>query len=169
VGKPEAEGVMFAASRQHATLVVIEFGGKWPGWLPPAETGAVAVVAQHYEGEPISLVTQVATRLTRLEHSGWRFRSMLLVSNGKTDPASLAARAVLARGMLSRLQKSRGCRLVLCGDPRKGRRACYTLEHLAAALDETALGSGVSVSLRHGLEDPVYWPASPQAQLAHAC
>jgi hypothetical protein len=159
---------MFAASRQHATLVVIEYKGAWPNWLPPAETGAVAVVAQHYEGEPISLVTQVASRLTQLQSSAWRFRAMVLVSNGRVDPAALAARAVLARGMLSQLSTYRGSRLVLSVDPRRGRRACYTLDNLAAALDEDALGSGVSVSVRHGLEDPVYWPASPQARVARA-
>ena len=43
-----------------ATLVVIEFGASWPRWLNPAHTGDLAVVAQHYEGLPTDLVTQVA-------------------------------------------------------------------------------------------------------------
>ena len=159
---------MFGTNRQHATLVVIEFGGAWPNWLPPAESGAVAVVAQHYEGEPMSLVKQVASRLTRLETKRWRFNSTILISNGRLEPEWTAARAVLARGLLSRLRKSAGCRLVLSVDPRAGRRACYTLDALAAALDEEAIGSGVSVSVRHGLGEPLYWPSTQQAQVARA-
>ena len=159
---------MFAANRQHATLVVIEYGGAWPSWLPPAQTGAVAVVAQHYEGEPISLVAQVANRVTRLEASGWRFASIVVVSNGRVEPQWLSARAVLARGLLCRLKKSQGARLVLSVDPRMGKRACNGLTALGAALDEDALGSGVSVSVRHGLEEPIHWAATPDAQLARA-
>ena len=34
---------MVTANRQHATLVAIEFGAAWPGWLPPAETLMVRV------------------------------------------------------------------------------------------------------------------------------
>ena len=126
-------------------------------------------MAQHYEGEPMSLVDQVANRLTRLEAKRWRFSSMVLVSNGRLEPEWTSARAVLARGLLSRLKKSAGCRLVLSGDPRLGRRACYTLEALGAAMDEEALGSGVSVSVRHGLGDPLYWPSCPEARIARAC
>ncbi len=159
---------MVTANRQHATLVAIEFGAAWPGWLPPAETGAVAVVAQHYEGEPISLVTQVASRLTRLHASSWHFDSMVLVSNGRLDAEWTAARAVLARGMLSRLQQGGGCRLTLSVDPRCGRRACHTLDALAAALDDSAVGSGISISVRHGLGDPLYWPSCPAAHVAQA-
>jgi len=159
---------MFAVNRQHATLVVIENGGRWPSWLPPAEAGSVAVVAQHYPGEAISLVTQVASRLTRLEANGWRFDSVVLVSNGQLDPEDRAARAVLARGLLSRLKQSGGCRLVFSVDPRAGRRACYTLDELAAAIDEEALGSGVSVSVRHGLAEPMVWPAAHTARVAEA-
>jgi hypothetical protein len=159
---------MLTPNRSHATLVVIEYGGAWPSWLPPAETGAVAVVAQHYEGEPISLVTQVANRITRLEASGWRFASIVLVSNGRVDPHWHAARAILARGLLSRLKQARGMRLTLSVDPRTGKRSCNGLVALGAALDEDALGSGVSVAVRHGLEDPIYWSASPDAQIARA-
>jgi len=159
---------MLAANRQHATLVVIEYGGVWPNWLPPAETGAVAVVAQHYEGEPMSLVTQVASRVTRLEASGWRFASVVLVSNGQVESHWSAARAVLARNLLCRLKQAHGARMVLSVDPRAGRRACHSLTALGAALDEDALGSGVCVSVRHGLEDPIYWSASPDAQIARA-
>ena len=159
---------MFAVNRQHATLVVIEYGGRWPKWLPPAETGSVAVVAQHYPGEAMSLVTQVASRVTRLEANGWQFDGVVLVSNGRVDPEAQAARAVLARGLLSRLRQSRGCRLVFSVDPRAGRRACYTLDALAAAIDEQSLGSGVSVSVRHGLAEPMYWPAAHCGEIARA-
>ena len=50
---------------RNATLVVIEYGASWPRWLDPSHSGDMAVVAQHYEGEPSSLITQVASRVTR--------------------------------------------------------------------------------------------------------
>jgi len=62
-----------------ATLVVIEFGASWPRWLDPTHSGDMAVVAQHYEGEPSSLITQVASRVTRLEAKGWQLKAIVLV------------------------------------------------------------------------------------------
>ena len=81
-------------------LVVIEFGASWPGWFDPNEHGDMAVVAQHYQGHPGSLVTQVGSRVARLESRGWRLEAMVLVSNGRTEPDDSAARAVLARGRI---------------------------------------------------------------------
>jgi hypothetical protein len=129
----------------------------------------MAVIAQHYQGEPMSLVTQVANRLTRFEAEQWRFSTLVMVSNGRLDPDAVAARSVLARGLLSHLQHGSGGRLVLSVDPRLGRRACYTLDALAAALDEDAVGSGVSVSVRHGLGEPLHWPSTCRPEAAAAC
>ena len=108
---------------RNATLVVIEFGASWPKWLEPGQGGDLAVVAQHYEGEPTSLVIQVANRVARLETTGWRLETTVLVVNSRTDPAAFAARSVLARGLLARLQKSGGGRLVLTVDESAGGRA----------------------------------------------
>ncbi len=138
-----------------ATLVVIEFGASWPRWLMPSKGGDLAVVAQHYEGEPKSLVTQVANRISRLEATGWRLDSTVIVANERTDGAAFAARSVLARGLLARLSKCGGGELTLTLSDAATARACQNLMGLAAALDADAGRAGVRVSLRIGERAPV--------------
>ena len=132
---------------QHATLVVIEFGALWPRWLDPSHLGDIAVVAQHYEGAPHSMVTQVENRLTRLVESQWLIESAILVSNGRTDLEALGARSMLARGLLAHLKKTGGRRLVLAVSPERGERACKTLSALADTLQSGALESGIALLL----------------------
>src|SRR5688572_87065 len=144
---------MQAKTPRSAMLVVIEYGASWPRWLQPSQVGDVAVVAQHYEGEPASLITQVASRVTKLEAMGWRLDYTVLVSNGRVDPAASAARSVLARGLLARLKTGATSQLVLAVDERAGSRAAHSLTALAAALDGTA---GVMLSVRIGDNAPLY-------------
>lgn len=133
-----------------ATLVVIEFSAAWPRWLKPAVGGDMAVVAQHYEGHPSSLVTQVASRMTRLEGVGWSLRDIVLVSNGRTDPDSIATRSILARGLLARLRHVGGGQLTLTVDERLGRRASSDLRSLAASLESSLRGTRVGLTARVG-------------------
>jgi hypothetical protein len=144
---------MQAKAPRAAMLVVIEYGASWPRWLAPSQVGDVAVVAQHYEGEPGSLITQVASRVTKLEAMGWHLDFTVLVSNGRVDPAACAARSVLARGLLARLKIGAKSQLVLAVDERAGRRAAYSLTALAAALDGTG---GAMLSVRIGDSAPIY-------------
>src|SRR5688572_4942846 len=74
---PLEEAAMQRIHSRSATLVVIEYGANWPRWLSPERQGDMAVVAQHYEGPSGSLVTQVATRVARLEGMGWSFDSVV--------------------------------------------------------------------------------------------
>lgn len=133
-----------------ATMVVIEFSAAWPRWLKPAMGGDMAVVAQHYEGHPSSLVTQVASRMTRLEAVGWALNDVVLVSNGRIDADSIAARSILARGLLSRLRHIGGGRLTLTVDDRLGRRASSDVRSLASAMESSLPGSGVRLTARVG-------------------
>lgn len=132
---------------EHATLVIIEYGAHWPRWLDPSRLGDIAVVAQHYEGAPHSLVTQVENRLTRLVASHWQIESALLVSNGRTDLESLGARSLLARSLLAHLTRMHGRRLVLAVSPERGERACKTLAHLGDTLKDGARAAGVELLL----------------------
>jgi hypothetical protein len=132
---------------EHATLVVIEYGALWPRWLDPSRLGDIAVVAQHYEGPPHSIVTQFENRLTRLVASQWKIDNAFLVSNGRTDLESLGARSILARGLLAQLKKSAGHRLVLAVSPGRGERACKTLSSLAETLGPSALEAGLELVL----------------------
>jgi hypothetical protein len=151
---------------RRATLVVIEFGGTWPRWLGPTSRDDVAVVAQHYEGEPISLIAQVASRVTRLEGAGWQLNEMMLVANGRTDPDAAATRAVLARGMLSRLSVHGGGRLALTTNDPLGTRPCRQLVALAVSLSSPSFAK-VQISVRSGSGIPIYGPP-PELKLADA-
>ncbi|HSC87618.1 MAG TPA: hypothetical protein VLC09_10125 [Polyangiaceae bacterium] len=144
-----------------ATLVVIEFSAAWPQWLKPTSTGDMAVVAQHYEGHPSTLVTQVATRTTRLEAVGWNLQSIVLVSNGRTDPDSLAARSILARGLLSRLRLRGRGELLLTIDERLGKRASSHLRALGTSLEHSLRGAHLSLGVRIGEE--VWYATEPSA------
>jgi hypothetical protein len=131
-----------------ATLVVIEFGASWPRWLNPSgDRGDLAVVAQHYAGPPTDLITQVAMRVTRLQARGWQLSAMVLVSNGRADVPTAAARSILARGLLAHLAASGGGSFALSVDGYLGRRAEHNLAALASALEPAALSSRVELRL----------------------
>jgi hypothetical protein len=126
------------------TLVVIEFGASWPRWLNPnGDRGDLAVVAQHYAGPPSDLITQVAMRVTRLQSREWQLSAMVLVSNGRADAPTAAARSILARGLLAHLAASGGGSFVLSVDGYLGRRAEHDLTALASALEPVALASNI--------------------------
>jgi hypothetical protein len=149
-------------------LVVIEFGASWPRWLNPAHSGDVAVVAQHYEGLPTDLVTQVASRITRLSHASWQLDEVVLVTNGRTDPDSTAARSVLARGLMGHLKGSGGCQLTLSVSEAHGRRATHELALLAAALEPVTRVSDLSLCVRVGETPPVFSrPPVPRTLVAN--
>lgn len=139
-----------APAKKSATMVVIEFSAAWPRWLKPAESGDMAVVAQHYEGQPSSLVTQVATRTARLSAVGWNFDKLILVSNGRVDVDAVAARSVLARGLLARLRLLGRGELTLTVDERLGQRAAADLRALALNLEPALRGASVSLNARIG-------------------
>jgi hypothetical protein len=129
-----------------ATLVVIEFGASWPRWLnPTGDRGDLAVVAQHYSGPPTDLITQVAMRVTRLQARGWQLSAMVLVSNGRADAQTAAARSILARGLLAHLAASGGGSFSLSVDGYLGRRAEHNLSALASALEPVARASRVEL------------------------
>ncbi|MBK7584590.1 MAG: hypothetical protein IPI67_30935 [Myxococcales bacterium] len=154
---------------RETTLVVIEFGASWPRWLEPGKGGDLVVVAQHYEGEPTSLVTQVANRIARVEATGWHVGTAVIVANERIDASAFASRSVLARGLLARLSKSGGGELVLTLSDAASGRACQNLLGLAAALDTDAGRVGVKVALRIGHREPMLGlsssePAQPAAE-----
>jgi hypothetical protein len=152
---------------QNATLVVIEFGASWPRWLSPTSADHMAVVAQHYEGSPTSLIAQVANRLSRLVTTGWRIEDAILVTNGRTDAEALAARSELARGLLFYLREVGGARFLLSAAKELEVRPGHTLSALSHALRESARGSGIALGVRVGDAAPLYM-SSGLARLARA-
>jgi hypothetical protein len=147
-----------------ATLVVIEFGASWPRWLKPTGAhGDLAVVAQHYAGPPTDLITQVAMRVTRLQARGWHLSSMVLVSNGRADTPTAAARSILARGLVAHLAASGGGSFVLSVDSYLGRRAEQNLATIGSALEPIALASRVELRVH---QNEAATPMAPHALTA---
>lgn len=146
---------------------MIEFGASFPSWLNPAHSGDLAVVAQHYEGMPTDLVAQVASRVTRLAQAGWQLDEVVLVSNGRADQESHAARSVLARGLIANLKEAGGCLLTLSVSEALGRRATHDLTALAALLEPTAIASDLVLAVRVGDDPPVFSrPGAPRTVAA---
>ncbi len=141
---------------RNATLVVIEYGASWPRWLHPGRSGDLAVVAQHYEGPATSLITQVASRITRLTDMGWALDAVVLVSNGRADSEATAARSVLARGLMAHLRTAGGMHFTLSIESTLGRRASHALTALAAGLEPMAIACDINMSVRLGDGDPMY-------------
>lgn len=149
-----------------ATLVVIEFGACWPRWLEPNGPGDMAVVGQHYEGPPSSLVVQVESRVGRLLTGGWHINQIVLVSNGQTGLESLSARSLLTRRLLGQLLLAGGGELVLTVRAELGRRASQTLTALGASLQQTALPGGVSLCVRVVEPEPTLAGAKPMTGMS---
>ena len=146
-----------------ATLVVIEFGACWPRWLEPNGPSDMAVVGQHYEGPPSSLVLQVESRVGRLLTGGWHINQIVLVSNGQSGLEALSARSLLTRRLLGQLLLAGGGELVLTVRAELGPRACETLTALCASLQQTALPSGVSLCVRVVEREPTLAVVKPAA------
>jgi hypothetical protein len=139
-----------------ATLIVIEYGASWPRWLHPSLSGDLAVVAQHYEGQPTDLVAQVASRVTRLAGMGWELDAIVLVANERHDVEAVAARSVLARGLMAHLRSVGGVHFTISLDDGFGRRSAQSLNYLAAGLEPMANACGVALGVRVGEREPIY-------------
>ncbi|MCH2110013.1 MAG: hypothetical protein MK135_11845 [Polyangiaceae bacterium] len=148
--------------RRSASLVVIEFSASWPRWLKVTGANNAAVVAQHYAGPPSSLVTQVATRVSRLSALNWQVDEIILVSNGRIDADSVTARAVIARGLLARLRQQGQGHLRLTVEQEASKRAISDLRKLINQLDRSTASSELNLSLRVGERS---WESLPGGQL----
>ena len=76
--------------------------------------------------------------------------TIVLVSNGRVDPDAIAARSILARGLMSRLRLLGRGELILTVDERLGRRAASDLRALSATLERSLRGAPVVLSARIG-------------------
>ena len=98
---------------------------------------------------------------------GWQLDEVVLVTNGRTDPDSAAARSVLARGLVGHLKGNGGCQLTLSASETYGRRATHELTSLAAALEPVTLISELSLCVRVGETAPVFSrPPAPRTLAA---
>lgn len=129
---------------------MVEWGASWPRWLDPTQTGNVIVVAQHYEGTPESILTQVASRVARVHEFGWRLDRALLSINPRSEDVFRSARARLARRLLGIVSEARGSELLLSLDEGAGPEAAQELIDLTWELEAEPAARDVRISLRLG-------------------
>lgn len=147
-----------------AALIVIEFGASFPRWLDPSRAGTLAVVAQHYEGPPDTLITQVHSRVSRLLANGWSLKQAVLVCNGRMHLEQQAARSLLARQMLLCLRQCGGKSLSLTVARELEAKVLTALTALATGLDHYALPAGVELRVQRASGEAAY--SRPAAALA---
>ncbi len=165
VGLPEGDPEVVMRSHP-ATLVVIEYGASWPRWLH-RRTPAISLSSRSTTKacRPISSRRWQAASHASIKLPG-RWDEVVQVANGRSDPDSIAARSVLARGLLAHLKSAGGRHLTLCVSEALGRRATHELTALAAALESVALASDLSLSVRVGEDTPVYSRPAPSRPIA---
>jgi hypothetical protein len=134
---------------RNATLVVIETGAPWPGWLDPCRSGDLSVVTQSAEPQHAALVPLVASRLTQLEAMGWQLQRIVFVVNADGTAEAASAREILARGLVARLKNGPARELVLASDQPTGSALHQGLVALAAAIED----GEVRVAVRTGGPD----------------
>lgn len=142
--------------RRSGSLVVVEWGASWPRWLDPTQTGHVIVVAQHYEGSPESILTQVASRVSRVHEFGWRLDRALLSVSHRSEHVFRSARARLAQRLLGIVSEARGSELLLSVDQAAGPELAQELIDLSWELETEPAAANVRISLRLGevLQEP---------------
>jgi hypothetical protein len=122
------------------SLIVMEPGSRWPGHVRGSEN----IVAASHVGEE-GLLKRTQRTLARLLQGGQHVRVAVLACSDATDAAALACRAELARVLLAAVADTGFGRLVLSSAKNTTVPLRRELLSLAAALNETALGTSVRV------------------------
>jgi hypothetical protein len=144
-----------AQPQRETTIVVIEYGASWPRWLDTTPNVNTAVVAQHYDGKAAALLTQIKTRLERLQQDGAQVKTLVYVCNGHNEPAARSARASVVRGLFGPLGCAEGSQLVLSNDEIR-EPAALAFTALVATLESDAARAGVKIGLRLGASPPLF-------------
>lgn len=140
---------------QHAdetllSVVVLELGSSWPPWLAEYQKHAPnsVVIAQSSDESGADFAQRISRKMDEIGSREAAIHAGLLVSNGATDPASLAARERICSALLRvMLQKQRG-ELVLAADVTAGDDVRHELFALAGTLCDELRGTAVSVRVR---------------------
>jgi len=146
---------------QHAdeallSVVVLEAGSTWPPWLGEYQKHAPnsVVIAQSAEEKGRDFAQRIARRMDEIAAGDAAIHVALLVSNGKLDEASVAARKRMCESMLRVMVQKRQGELVLAADARAGEALRHELFALAGTLCDELGGTQVNVRVRFGSGRP---------------
>lgn len=146
-----------------AVTVVMESASEWPAWIDQCRPGSgpcsasTRVIAQD-EGESMrELADRVIERC-----DGAAVELAVIACSERADDAAIAARRAMASALLSAMARKKRGRLLFSVNRRASGRARHALSALASDLAQAWEGSGLSVSVRFGVDVPQ--PAEADAE-----
>ncbi len=135
-------------SERLASVVVMEYGGQWPGGdvEQRPEAASVTAIVQQSDERVTSLRHRAVRRLSALLGEGAKVKSGVLVCGEQADEETWASRVYVAQAMLASIGRFGEGRLVLAARG-VGPEARSALSGLAFALNSTLNSNDVSVSV----------------------
>ncbi len=131
-------------------VLVAEQQGDWDGWIEPLREQAdeVVVVLQRRGESAAELATRVRERVQELREDGG-VAAAALVGGATCDDATLSARALMVRAIVSQMVASGGGRVFLDSGLQAG-RARHAMAALAAVVEDQVAQTGVDLVTAQG-------------------
>lgn len=137
-------------------VLVAEQGSEWSGWVEPlrAESSDVVVVVQRRAETPGELATRVRERVRELRLEG-EITAAALVGGASWDTATLSARALMVRAIVTQMVGAGGGTMYLDGGGRAG-RGRHAMAALAAVVEDQLGQTGVDVVTASAEPQPLH-------------
>lgn len=137
------------ANDQSASIIVMEYGSRWPVTLvrecPDVDT--VTAIVQQPDEHAETLKQRAIRRVAALASPGAVWKSCILACNENADDETWASRTLIARAMLSSIISTGQGQLVLSADRAISYQLRSGLMALAEALRSLLRGANVSVAV----------------------
>jgi hypothetical protein len=126
-------------------VLVAERGADWSGWVEPlqAESDDVTVILQRCGESPGAFATRVRARVQELRAEG-ELVAASLVGAARWDDATLSARALVVRTIVTEMVGAGGGRVYLDAGARAG-RGRHAMRALAAVVEDQVARTGVDL------------------------
>ena len=141
---------MKGRERERTNLIVLELDASWPDWI--AELGrsaAQSIVEQQADDETADELSQrIVRRVHELAQQRMHMDIGLLLTNGRTDEASVDARYRMARAVLRSMSDAGAGELLIAAEAHVDDEARHQLFALAGTLCDELYGAELGVRVR---------------------
>jgi hypothetical protein len=140
-------------------VALLEYGATWQPdhWGLGEEANDAVVVQQEACESEDELLGRLATRCSELAASGVEIGTAVFACNSPPDESRLPSSVRWVSRLLAQLTASRGAKLVLVAEPRKG-ATLNGLLALGGTFIESWVAAGLSVEVRCGPAEAEPWP-----------
>lgn len=140
------------SSIKRTALLIAEREGDWSDWVEPLRGQAddIAVILQRMGETPSELATRVRERVGELQLEG-ELVAAALVGGEHWDSATLTARSLMIRAIVSQMISAGSGRLFLDGGAKSG-RGRHAMQALAFVVEDQIGDSGVEVVTSAGAQ-----------------